>query len=68
MRELVGALIELTIRQMLMLESDGDRIGSQRGLSFEQVMRTAVWQILRLGCVPLDHQLVTLDFTQQRQP
>src|SRR5262249_8229140 len=60
MRELVGAAVELGIRQGPPLEVNGGRVGSAGSLSFDQFLDAPFTRIVSHRLVPRDQQLVTL--------
>src|SRR5262245_7842624 len=67
MSELVGASIELSIREMLVFEDHRNSIRCFFNLSFKQFMSLLVLRIGALGLVPLNQKLMLLGFTEQRQ-
>ena len=54
MGELVGATIEFSVGQLLVLEDHGDGIRSFVDLRFEQLVDALLVWVLDLGVVPLD--------------
>src|ERR1700730_10267891 len=67
MRQLVRPLLELPIRQLLVLVHERHRLRRARGLLGEQLVHASILRILDLRRVPLDQQLLPLPLAQQRQ-
>ena len=66
-RQLVGAGVELGIGQLLILEDNRYGVGRARYLFLEEFVNAFVLRIIGSRVVPLDEQLVTLGFGEQRQ-
>ena len=62
MRELIGAFVELTVRQLLFFEDDRYGIRSPCHLFLKELMHTLVARIVHSRVVPLHQQLMTLRF------
>ena len=65
--ELIGALIEGAVGDLLALEDGGDGIGGPRGLRLEQLVEAALPRIVGVGGVPINQYLVALGVRQERQ-
>jgi hypothetical protein len=63
MRQLIGASVELSIGQLLIVEDDGDVVRRALDLLFEQLVDEPVLRIIGLGIVELDQQLLALSGT-----
>ncbi|CRM76716.1 hypothetical protein [Pseudomonas sp. 25 R 14] len=66
-RQTVGALIELLIRQGLLVEQQGNRLWIALHLLLEQLMHTALRRELRLGTVPVQDLGLHLGGIKYRQ-
>jgi hypothetical protein len=60
MGELVGAFVELAVREMETIKGEGGRIRGAKRLFKKEVMNAGVAREGRGRAVPLDEQLLTL--------
>ena len=65
--QLVGASIEHVIGKCLVLKDESHRIGSALDLLLNELMHTAIRQIICLGRVPVYQQLLELNFVRARR-
>src|SRR5581483_2428382 len=63
--ELVGAGVELRITNLLVLKPDRDFVRSTPGLSFNQLVESAVARIVQFGSIPLPQDTVPFVIRQE---
>ena len=67
MRQLVGTAVQLSIRQRLRIEHDGDGVRRSLHLRLKELMNTHIPRTIGLGTIPLHQQLLPLGFGQEWQ-
>ncbi len=67
MGQLIGAAVQLSIRQLLIFKHYRYRVRGSRDLRLKQLMDTEILRMPGLSIVPLHQQLVLLCFADERQ-